>query len=68
VRLVNLDDGDLVMDVARVVVEENGEEVLEAARVVDGVAESGASAGRTGAGEEVEEPEGTEEPEGVEDE
>ena len=27
VRLVNLDDGDTVMDVARVVLEENGEEL-----------------------------------------
>jgi DNA gyrase subunit A len=32
VRLVNLDEGDLVMDVARVVMEENGEEALAGAQ------------------------------------
>jgi DNA gyrase subunit A len=32
VRLVNLDEGDLVMDVARVIIEENGEEALAAAQ------------------------------------
>jgi DNA gyrase subunit A len=31
VRLVNLDEGDMVMDVARVVMEENGDEVLAGA-------------------------------------
>ena len=31
VRLVNLDEGDMVMDVARVVVEENADDVLDAA-------------------------------------
>jgi DNA gyrase subunit A len=63
VRLVNLDEGDLVMDVARVIIEENGDEALAAAQ-----AAAEATATSTPTSFTAEDAEGAEDGEGEEEE
>ena len=45
VKLVNLDEGDLVMDIARVVGEDNGDELAAAMAAIEGVPEDAESDG-----------------------
>ena len=51
VRLVNLDEGDMVMDVARVVVEDNGDDILEEVSAQIGVASADTDKADPGAAE-----------------
>jgi DNA gyrase subunit A len=61
VRLVNLDEGDLVMDVARIVVEENGDALAQAEAAAEEINANGGPAAH-GEAEPVEDELGDEEP------